>query len=65
VYGDAAQNEGENADASAEEGQYGDPVGPEADAPADEAPADEAPVDDAPVDDAAADDTAGTDDSSS
>jgi hypothetical protein len=60
VYGDAAQNEGENADASADEGQYGDPVGPEEDVSAAEAPAD-----DAPVDDAAADDAAGTDDSSS
>jgi hypothetical protein len=67
--GDAASEE-QTADSSAEEGQYGDPVGPEADAsaeeaPAEDAPADEAPVDDAPVDDAAADDAAGTDDSSS
>jgi hypothetical protein len=75
MYSGDAQGEEANADSAAEEGQYGDPIGPEADASAgeapaedasaDEAPVDEAPVDDAPVDDAAADDAAGADDSSS
>jgi hypothetical protein len=60
MYAGDAQGEEQTADASAEEGQYGDPVGPEADAPAEEAPADEAPADEAP-----ADDSSGADDSSS
>ena len=58
------------AEGAGGEGEYGDPLGPEADTPAEDAPAedasaDEAPVDDSAADDAAADDTAGTDDSSS
>jgi hypothetical protein len=60
MYAGDAQGEEQTADASAEEGQYGNPVGPEADAPAEEAPVEEAPAEEAPVDD-----TAGTDDSSS
>jgi hypothetical protein len=60
MYAGDAQSEEQTADSNAEEGQYGDPVGPEADAPAEEAPADEAPAEEAPVDD-----SAGTDDSSS
>ncbi len=64
MYAGDAQSEEQTADASAEEGQYGDPVGPEADAPTEEAAADEAPVDEAPVDDAAADDTTDVDTSS-
>ena len=65
MYAGDAQSEEQTADASAEEGQYGDPVGPEADAPADEAPVDERRWTMRPVDDTAAtDDTTDVDTSS-
>jgi hypothetical protein len=65
MYSEAAANEEQTADNSAEAGEYGDPLGPSEDAPTDagaEPAADEAPAaEEAPVED----DTAAVDDDSS
>jgi hypothetical protein len=69
IYSAAAENEQGNADNAAEAGEYGDPLGPEADSTAapEEAPVDDTPVDDsAPAEDAApVEDTSTVDDDSS